>query len=539
MDDMIYNIVKKNNVIGKGSFGKVYYHPESYPNYVVKKIKKYNNYGNDFILNNLKELWWYSLISKYDLNINNNSIDINNITNTNFSNIPKMLNYNVDSEHIYILIDYKGKSIYSIIKEYREFIEKNETAEKYIEILKIIPLIIYSCSKIFMQLHYANIRHGDITFSNIMYNQKEKDLLKRVSVIDWGSIVFSKLILNNYNQCATEFMAPELDNDNVDEIEFINETPSIKSDIFSLGVVILYILDPNKYFLLPFEKYIKDSIMVDTQYETLDDIIKEIIKKYQHIDIEKYVDKRTFYLLKKMLDTNLNTRIDIDSLYMDELFEKYRQQEPDFDKYFLKNILRKREPVETDNLKNILIDQTYNYLKNFRTRIIKNSRNSKYYKLLDTRVILMPSLQLFYTYLNKMCGSNKGNISCLDNFSCLKHTEIGKLMSSENNMLKNINHYIISFLCCIKWIDILSNDDITIFHLYEFYTNLYNLLSKSFPQSILLDLLNFGTYFDLTFYNIFKKTEGNILTYPYFMNFKYDYLNHSDIKKILMNSEKL
>jgi hypothetical protein len=492
------------------------------------------------------------LISKYDLNINNNSIDINNITNTNFSNIPKMLDYNINSDYIYILIEYKGSSIYSLIKEVREnkkqengqelqSIEQNVyLTEKYIEILKIIPLIIYSCSKIFMQLHYANIRHGDITFSNIMYNQKEKDLLKRVSVIDWGSLVFSKLILNNYNQCATEFMAPELynDNDNVDEIEFTNETPSIKSDIFSLGVVILYILDPNKYFLLQFEKYIKDSIIVYNQYETLDEIIKKIIEKYQHIDIEKYVDKRTFYLLKKMLDINVNTRIDIDSLYMDELFTKYRQQEPEFDKYFLKNILRKREPVETDNLKNILIDQTYNYLKNFRTRIIKNSRHSKYYKLLDTRVILMPSLQLFYTYLNKMCGSNKGNISCLDNFSCLKHTEIGKLTSSENNTLKNINHYIISFLCCIKWIDILSNDDITIFHLYEFYTNLYNLLSKSFPESICLDLLNFGTYFDLTFYNIFKKTEGNILSCPYFMDFKYNYLNHSDIKKMLTTTDK-
>jgi len=549
MDDMIYNIVKKNNVIGKGSFGKVYYYPQSYPNYIVKKMKKYNNSENNFILNNLKELWWYSLISKYDLNINNNSIDINNITNINFSNIPKMLDYNINSDYIYILIEYKGSSIYSLIKEVRENKKQEKgqekgkeqnvyLTEKHIELLKIIPLIIYSCSKIFMQLHYANIRHGDITFSNIMYNKNEKDLLKRVSIIDWGSLVFSKLILNNYNQCATEFMAPELDNDNTDEIDFINEIPSIKSDIFSLGVVILYILDPNKYFSLQFEKYIKNSIMVDNQYEILDDIIKEIIKKYQHNNIEKYVDKRIFYLLEKMLDTNINTRIDIDSLYMDELFTKYRQQEPEFDKYFLKNILRKREPVETDNLKNIIIDQTYNYLKNFRTRIIKNSRNSKYYKLLDTRVILMPSLQLFYTYLNKMCGSNKGNMKCLDNFSCLKHTETGKLMSSENNTLKNINHYIISFLCCIKWIDILSNDDITIFHLYEFYTNLYSLLSKSFPQSILLDLLNFGTYFDLTFYNIFKKTEGNILTYPYFMDFKYDYINYNDIKKMLTTTDK-
>ena len=78
-------------------------------------------------------------------------------------------------------------------------------------------------------------------------------------------------------------------------------------------------------------------------------------------------------------------------------------------------------------------------------------------------------------------------------------TDFGQSISSENENNLNINHYTISFLCCIKWIDILSNDDITIFHLYEYYTHLYNLLSKSFPQSILLDLLNFGTYFDLTF----------------------------------------
>lgn len=569
MDDMIYNIVKKNNVIGKGSFGKIYYHPSSYPNYIVKKMKKYNNYGNDFILNNLKELWWYSLISKYDLNINNNSIDVNNITNINFSNIPKMLDYNIDSDYIYLLIEYKGSSIYSLIKEVRETKQKKEqgsddrqnidTSENYIELLKLIPLIIYSCSKVFMQLHYANIRHGDITFSNILYNKNEKDLLKKVSIIDWGSLVFSKLILNNYNQCATEFMAPELSN-NIDEIECINEIPSIKSDIFSLGVVIFYILDPNKYFLLSFEKYIKESIMIDSQYETLDDIIKEIIKKYEHINIEKYVDKRIFYLVKKMLDTNVNTRIDVDSLYMDELFTKYRDQEQrsdlsperpiqastgqdqqNFDKYFLKNILRKREPVEFDNFKNILTEQTYNYLKKFRTRIINNVKNSKYYKLIDTRIILMPTLQLFYTYLNKMFKSNNEmRFSSLNNLTCFKQSDFGQCISSENdNTLKNINHYIISFLCCIKWIDIISNDDITIFHLYEYYTHLYNLLSKSFPESICLDLLNFGTYFDLTFYNIFKKTEGNILSYPYFMDFKYNYLNNSDIKKILMNSEKL
>ena len=40
MNDVIFNIVNENNVIGKGSFGKVYYSPKSYPEYIVKKMEK-------------------------------------------------------------------------------------------------------------------------------------------------------------------------------------------------------------------------------------------------------------------------------------------------------------------------------------------------------------------------------------------------------------------------------------------------------------------------------------------------------------------
>jgi len=325
MNNMINNIVKENNVIGKGSFGKIYYHPKSYPNYVVKKMKKYNVYGNNFILNNLKELWWYSLITKYNINqdsIDNKNIDINHLININFNNIPNMLDYIVDSDYIYLLIEYKGNSIYSMLKEIVNKEKDNLNEDKYIELLKIIPLIIYSCSKVFMQLHYANIRHGDITYSNIMYNIKETDIYKKVSIIDWGSIVLTKIVLNNYNQCAYDFMAPEL-NDKTDN-ETCHNLPSIKSDIYSLGIIILYILDPNNYLLPRYEKYLKDSIIFESQNETLDIIIQDIISMYKNIDIEKYVDKRVFYLLKKMLDVNINTRIDIDSLITEysKLFTK-------------------------------------------------------------------------------------------------------------------------------------------------------------------------------------------------------------------------
>ena len=89
--NIIYDILNRNNIIGKGSFGKIYYYAELYPYYIVKKMNKYNIHGNNFISNNTKELWWYSLISKYkECNILNN--------------IPKLIDYNVDSDDIYLLL---------------------------------------------------------------------------------------------------------------------------------------------------------------------------------------------------------------------------------------------------------------------------------------------------------------------------------------------------------------------------------------------------------------------------------------------------
>ena len=113
----------------------------------------------------------------------------------------------------------------------------------------------------------------------------------------------------------------------------------------------------------------------------------------------------------------------------------------------------------------------------------------------------------------------------------------------ENKSKYNINHYLISFLCCIKWIDILFNDDISIYHLYELYTHLYTIFSKILSETLSLDLNNFMTFFDLTFYNIFdtihKKENVNILIYPYIIDFKYDYVNYNDIKKMLSTVEYL
>lgn len=497
--NIIYDIINNNNIIGNGSFGKIYYYPEFYPFYVVKKMEKYNIYGNNLISNNTKELWWYSLISKYY----NNDI---------LNNVSKLIEYNVDSDYIYLLLEYKGISIYSILKN----IINNNDKETYIEMLKNIPIIIYSCSKLFRQLHYTNLRHGDITTSNIMFNKNETNELNKISIIDWGSIVFSKLTINNYNQCAYPFVPPEL-NENLSCCESRYLIPSIKSDIFSLGLVILHILDPSRNFTDSIDNYIKNFDIFN--YEIIDNIINDVIKtNIFNIDIKHYVNERVFYLLSKMLELNLNTRIDIDSLYMDELFSKYRNEQIT-DKYYLKNILKLNTQINFDCFKNILVENTYNILKIFKCKLIKNLKNSKFFKYIDTQIILIPSIKLFYTYINKIIYTD-----------C-------KYCLFKNN---NLNHYIISFLCCIKLIDIIFNDDISIYYLFDFYNHLYNIFSKNKHDNIsLLNLINFTVFFDLTFYNIFKMLDGIILDYPYYFDIKYEHINFSDIKTLLISLDTI
>ena len=519
---MICEIIKENNVIGKGTFGKIYYHPKCYPNYIVKKIKKYNNIGNNLLLNNVKELWWYNLLK--------DNFDINDIENINFKNIPQLVSYNVDSDFIYLLLEHRGTSLYNKINEILNInkncennkISYNIKKKLHIELLNNIPLIIYSCSKILLQIHYASMRHGDLTISNILIKEQTNSE-SLVSVIDWGSFVFNKTINSIYNQCAPDFVSPELQNNNkyTCSSKCLENLISIKSDIYSLGLVILYLLDPNCSFKNSIDKYIYDSEINDYQHNILENILNSIKLKYDYIS--EYVDDRIFFLLSKMLENNINSRIDIDTLFMDELFKKYRIKEKIFNKFTLRNILKKDDKTfKVDFFKNLFVNYTYDFLKKYKTRNFK--------PLLDTRIILLPSVKLFYNYLTT------NNIIYSNNIDETIDTNYKNNINQVTFKLSNINHYIISFLCCIKWIDIIINDDISVYYLYEYYIILYKLISKQFYESLILDLTNFLTMFDLTFFLIFTKVK-NIFTYPDFMDFKYEYVSHNDIKKLILSSD--
>jgi hypothetical protein len=411
---------------------------------------------------------------------------------------------------------YKINEILTINKN-----DKNEQNSEYnikknlhIELLKNIPLIIYSCSKALSQLHYASMRHGDLTLYNILIKEQSNSE-PLVSVIDWGSFVFNKTINSMYNQCAPNFVSPELQN----EIKYtcsnkcMENLFSIKSDIYSLGLVILYLLDPSFSFKNSIDKYICDFEINYYQHNIVENILNSIKIKYDYIS--EHVDERVFFLLSKMLENNIETRIDIDSLFMDELFTKYRIKEKKFNKFTLRNILKKDNSFKVDSFKNLFVNYTYDFLKKYKTNNFK--------PLLDTRIILLPSVRLFYNYLT------------VSNITDSNETNYKNHINQVTFKLSNINHYIISFLCSMKWIDIIINDDISIYHLYEYYIKLYKLLSNHFSESLILDIANFLTMFDLTFFLIFTKTK--IFTYPDIMDFKYEYITHSNIKKLILSSE--
>jgi serine/threonine protein kinase len=475
--DIIKNILKEKKLIGRGSFGKIY-HSEKYPNYIVKKMNKMHICNIEYICNNIKELWWQIILSKINLN-----------------NVSKIKSYHIDCEFIYMLMKYNGTSIYNKVKEINLINDTELKIKKHIELLKCIPNILFSCSKVFYCLHRCKMRHGDITTSNILINENNE-----VFIIDWGSVIFNKVRTSFYNQCAIIFSAPELKNN---EKNIFQNTPSIKNDIFSLGLVILSILDINSKSIDSFNKYIDLCKIYDTDIanDELDIILKKINEKY----IYENVDERVFFLLKKMLEYNIETRIDIESLYMDIFFSDFRKKDV-FDKNVIYNFFKNTNhtgcyPIDEHN--NILVVFLYNFLKKYKepTQNIQIIHKSK---IFDTRIVFDITIKLFYNYKNR------------------KH---------QNN---NINTYIISFLGCLKWIDTILNDEIIIKEIYPFYLELFSALEFVFEKENKLNFCDFCVSFDLIFFDIFKTLEEYIFSYPDILDLNYSKISFRELKNKLL-----
>jgi len=477
MDNIIKSIIREKKIIGRGSFGKIYY-SEKYPNYIVKKMNKLHICNVEYICNNIKELWWQILLSKINLD-----------------NVSKIKSYHIDSEFIYMLMKHNGTSIYCKIKEITN-IKDNEIIkkQKHIELLKSIPTLMFGCFKVLYCLHRCKMRHGDLTSSNILINEKNE-----VTIIDWGSVIFNKVRTSLYNQCAIVFAPPEL---KYGEKNLFHNIPSIKNDIFSLGLVILNMIDINSTLNDKFSKYIEYCKLYDIENDELETILNSIKFQKGESYISEYVDERIFFLLKKMLEYNIETRIDIESLYMDPIFTELRRQDV-FDKNLIYNFFKNTNhmcyPIDEHN--NILVVFLYNFLKRYKEPI-QTIHNSK---IFDTRIVFDITIKLFYKYKNK-----SGKITNL------------------------INSYVVCFLGCLKWIDTILNDELTIKELYPFYLDLFNAFEFVFEKENKLNFCNFCVSFDLIFFDIFKTMEEYIFSYPYILDLNYSKISFRELKNKLL-----
>jgi hypothetical protein len=476
-EKVLQSIICKNHLIGKGSFGKVYVSPE-FPEYVVKKMKKFTNFHCQFLGNNWKELWWSQLVSQHP-----NQHDV--------CNYPKLLFFTANDEHLFLLLKNKGFSVFQHIRDIIETESKQQQEQKHKKLLSLIPCILFLVVRVLYQLYHCRMRHGDITSSNIVIDYTQQ-FPHNVTIIDWGSVMFTKLKNASLNQCALDFSPPELSYKNQ-----MDNIPSIKNDIFSLGLVILSTLDIHLQFRSDFKSYMKMSL--ENEIEAEKHLGNIMSKLYQNKIIAENVDKRVLVLLEQMLQFKIENRITIESLYHDCLFSSFRTNNND--RTVVRSFFNFPSNSLLDKHKNLLTQEIYQLLKQY--------KDTNYKNLYDSRLILVPVLQLFYRFIH---------------FSPEK---------------KCINHFVISLVASLKWIDILFNDELSVSVLYDFYRHLFDLLENEFDKSVLLDYTNFSVHIDILFLTIFTSFNGNILNYPYILDIESNKVSFRSLKKIVLQSDTI
>jgi serine/threonine protein kinase len=262
-------------IIGKGSFGKVYSTSEDE---VYKKFKLITSSQNDFAIieNNIKEFSFYKLLMKKS--------EDNSFTSSVFiPNVPPCIS-------IPINIRFKNPFMFIEMSNYGSPLSKvnYSTIEDFKYIFKQLIEGIES-------LNLSNMSHGDLKPNNILI-----DSHNNVTIIDYGSICFfhSKYLKNKYQRCTIFYVSPE---------EIITGNYSLYNDWWSLGVIM-------------FEFYTK-KCFIKTLLETI---------KIKDSTIQMFIDytfdlKSTdeFNPKKFLINVYLNlTELSINALIEDNIKEK-------------------------------------------------------------------------------------------------------------------------------------------------------------------------------------------------------------------------
>jgi len=263
----VWKKYKKINVIGIGTYGKVY---------------KVQNIQNGY----------YFAIKEIDKTQNKLSKDIKKLKTIYKEN--NLIKEIIDTkEYLYIIMELCEYNLDNYIKKREDLISINEIRELLIQINNTFKIMLNK-----------NIIHGDLKLNNILisFNKLDKCLIK-LSLCDSNTFIQQPNSNSKSNIIKNILpISPEI---------IKNEKDLSKSDIWSLGIIIYYML---------FKEY---PYKGKTEYELLKDINSGKVLKLS--DNEKLND-----LLFKMLKVNINERISWEE-YFNHPFFNNQINLPSFD----------------------------------------------------------------------------------------------------------------------------------------------------------------------------------------------------------------
>ncbi|VEU75490.1 serine/threonine protein kinase [Mycoplasmopsis maculosa] len=275
INSRIYNKYKINKIIGNGGFSEVY------------KIENKFSFDSDDKFYALKYLVLKNENNKNGV-INRFLQEIKIMKQVNSKFFPKYIDSYLDDEEQYLVMEYiEGRNISELLKRNGKF--STEAAVSYVS---------QACEAIH-ELHTLNIIHRDIKSSNILINK-----LNEIRILDFG------LSLDPDSQRHTEetkvvgsvcYMAPELCT--------TNTSPSRKSDIYALGILLFELLTgiypiQGKDAQETLKKQSSQLMPRVTDYTLVPTALENVIIKATAKDPEKRY--KSAYEMKRDLDTSLD-----------------------------------------------------------------------------------------------------------------------------------------------------------------------------------------------------------------------------------------
>lgn len=337
----------------------------------------------------------------------------------------------------------------------RKWLDKNKNIK-----FNLLPQLVSQLIELLFYYEKINKVHGDLSINNITVDKNNN-----IKVIDYGSFMCNPKITEP-SFCTHCFCAPELQQINGRTV--FNKT--CKTDIFSLGMVIKYIITGH--------------------YDDEETIKEYEINKYDeynscHTLFTYLLDKDFILLWRQMLKINPNKRISAKELYNSSYFKNIRELYSDNDITLLpispaiisfknKLLLKKFKNIKfhdiNHKMRKILISWMYEVCKSFKTiqclglsvhiLDLYLSKNTKLHRndlqclgcvclsLAITILIGRDVLIDDFVYISKKCFTNEEMKTITENVLLLLNYNL--YYYTFDQQLDNPDYLIITYMCYDK-----------------------------------------------------------------------------------------